>query len=66
MKRTKKMTSSLGGFPSGATLGGKVSRYRDKEHIYRQGARSHFFTFKKEACGSAPKQTSNRRQLPPF
>jgi len=40
MKRTKKMTSSLGGFPSGATLGGKVSRYRDKEHIYRQGARA--------------------------
>ena len=38
MKRTKQMVSSLGGFSSGASLGGKVSRYRNKENIYRQGA----------------------------
>jgi len=38
MKRTKKMASSLSGFSSGASLGGKVSRYRDKESIYKQGA----------------------------
>src|SRR6185437_698217 len=38
MKRTKKMDSSLSGFSSGASLGGKVSRYRDKESIYKQGA----------------------------
>jgi CRP/FNR family cyclic AMP-dependent transcriptional regulator len=38
MKRTKKMTTQLGGFPSGASLGGTVSRYRDKQNIYTQGA----------------------------
>src|SRR5579872_4713512 len=38
MKRTKKMASSLNGFSSGASLGGKVSRYREKEYIYKQGA----------------------------
>lgn len=38
MKRTKKMASSLNGFSSGASLGGKVSRYRDKQSIYKQGA----------------------------
>ena len=38
MKRTKQMVSSLGGFASGASLGGKVSRYRNKENIYRQDA----------------------------
>ncbi len=38
MKRTKKMTTQLGGFPSGASLGGTVSRYRDKQNIYKQGA----------------------------
>ena len=30
--------SHLGGFSSGASLGGKVSRYRDKQNIYTQGA----------------------------
>jgi CRP-like cAMP-binding protein len=31
------MASHLGGFNSGASLGGKVSRYRDKQNIYTQG-----------------------------
>src|SRR4029077_5223653 len=38
MKHTKKMTTQLRGFPSGASLGGTVSRYRDKQNIYTQGA----------------------------
>jgi CRP-like cAMP-binding protein len=38
MKRRKQRTSSLGGFASGASLGGKVSHYRDKQNIYKQGA----------------------------
>jgi CRP-like cAMP-binding protein len=38
MKRTKKITTGLGGFPSGASLGGRVSLYRDKQTIYKQGA----------------------------
>ena len=38
MKRKKKITHQLGGFASGANLGGKVSHYRDKQTIYHQGA----------------------------
>jgi len=37
MKRKKKMTNRLGGFGSGASLGGKVSHYRRKQTIYNQG-----------------------------
>src|SRR5467141_1017723 len=37
MKRTNPMSAHLGGFNSGASLGGKVSRYRDKQNIYKQG-----------------------------
>jgi CRP/FNR family cyclic AMP-dependent transcriptional regulator len=37
MKR-KQRTSHLRGFTSGASLGGKISRYRNKENIYKQGA----------------------------
>ncbi len=32
------MNSHLRGFSSGASLGGKVSRYRNKQNIYMQGA----------------------------
>src|SRR6202521_5820848 len=38
MKRINKKASHLAGFSSGDRLGGKVSRYRDKQNIYRQGA----------------------------
>jgi CRP/FNR family transcriptional regulator, cyclic AMP receptor protein len=38
MKRMKRMASPLVGFSSGISLGGKVSHYRDKENIYKQGA----------------------------
>jgi CRP-like cAMP-binding protein len=38
MKRTKQRASPLGGFSSGASLGGKVSHYRRKQNIYKQGA----------------------------
>jgi len=41
MKRAKNSTSQLSGFPSGAGLGGKVSQYRDKQNIYKQGAPAH-------------------------
>jgi hypothetical protein len=37
MKRTNHAASRLRGFSSGASLGGKVSRYRDKQNIYKQG-----------------------------
>jgi CRP/FNR family transcriptional regulator, cyclic AMP receptor protein len=38
MKRIGKMNSHLPGFSSGTSLGGKVSRYRRKQNIYKQGA----------------------------
>jgi CRP-like cAMP-binding protein len=38
MKRKQKITTKLGGFSSGASLTGKVSHYRDKQIIYKQGA----------------------------
>lgn len=38
MKRTKKISSQLSGFPSGASLGGHVASYRNNQKIYEQGA----------------------------
>jgi CRP/FNR family transcriptional regulator, cyclic AMP receptor protein len=38
MKRLNRMASHLGRFSSGARFGGTVSRYRDKQIIYKQGA----------------------------
>jgi CRP/FNR family transcriptional regulator, cyclic AMP receptor protein len=38
MKRVSGMTSHVKGFGSGASLGGEVSEYRDKQNIYKQGA----------------------------
>jgi CRP-like cAMP-binding protein len=37
MKSINQIASRLAGFSSGARLGGKVSRYRDKQNIYKQG-----------------------------
>jgi CRP/FNR family cyclic AMP-dependent transcriptional regulator len=37
MKRKNKIISRLGGFSSGTSLGGKVSRHRKKQNIYTQG-----------------------------
>jgi len=37
MKRANQMVSRLGGFPSGASMGGKVLHYKDKQNIYTQG-----------------------------
>jgi CRP/FNR family transcriptional regulator, cyclic AMP receptor protein len=37
MKRRNKMSASLADFGSGASLGGKVSQYRNKQNIYKQG-----------------------------
>ena len=38
MKRMNKMSASLAGFGSGASLGGKISHYRGNQNIYEQGA----------------------------
>jgi hypothetical protein len=37
MKSKKKTASHRGSFSSGASLGGKVSHYREKQNIYTQG-----------------------------
>src|SRR5580700_789837 len=37
MNRMNNTSASLAGFGSGATLGGKVLQYRDKQNIYKQG-----------------------------
>jgi CRP/FNR family transcriptional regulator, cyclic AMP receptor protein len=37
MKGINQIASRLAGFSSGASLGGKVSHYRDKQNIYKQG-----------------------------
>jgi CRP/FNR family cyclic AMP-dependent transcriptional regulator len=37
MKSAKQRPSPLGGFSSGASLGGKVSSFRSKQNIYKQG-----------------------------
>jgi CRP/FNR family cyclic AMP-dependent transcriptional regulator len=41
MKRRDQTASRLGAFSSGASLGGKVSHYRGKQNIYKQGARAY-------------------------
>jgi CRP/FNR family transcriptional regulator, cyclic AMP receptor protein len=38
MKRMNKLSDSLADFGSGASLGGKIAQYRDKQNIYKQGA----------------------------
>src|ERR1700680_644634 len=42
IKNGKKNHSPLGGFTSGASLGGKVSEYADNQEIYAQGVPDFF------------------------
>ncbi len=37
MKSAKSVTEGYGGFPSGASLGGKVTQSRGKQTLYKQG-----------------------------
>ena len=60
MNGTKKKTAHLDGFPSGASLGGKVSRYRDKENIYKQGARAYTLFYIQE--GGVRLSTKTKQQ----
>jgi CRP/FNR family cyclic AMP-dependent transcriptional regulator len=39
-KRVNHMVSDVGDFSSGLSLGGKVSQYRNKQNIYKQGAQA--------------------------
>jgi CRP/FNR family transcriptional regulator, cyclic AMP receptor protein len=40
VKGASRVAFQLRGFTSGTSLGGKVSRYRDKQNIYKQGAQA--------------------------
>jgi CRP-like cAMP-binding protein len=55
-------TSSLPGFGSGASLGGKVSRYRRKENIYKQGAPAYTLFYIQEG---GVRLTTHAKNQPP-
>jgi len=61
MKRMKKTATHLGGVFSGASLGGKVSRYRNKENIYRQGAPAYTLFYIQEG---GVRLSTKTKQLP--
>jgi CRP/FNR family cyclic AMP-dependent transcriptional regulator len=60
MKRVNKMVSRLGGFSSGASLGGKVSRFRKKQNIYAQGKPAYTLFYIQEGCVQLTTRTKNR------
>ncbi len=60
MKRVQGMESPLGGFASGASLGGKVSHYRDKEGIYEQGMRAYTLFYIQEGGVRLTSQAHNQ------
>ncbi|MGD0965784.1 MAG: Crp/Fnr family transcriptional regulator [Candidatus Acidiferrales bacterium] len=62
MKRMHPMTSDLGGFSSGDSLGGKVSRYRNKQNIYTQGAPAYTIFYIQEG---GVRLTSRKKHQPP-
>lgn len=60
MKRKKKVTAPLGGFSSGASLGGKLSHYRDKQNIYKQGAPAYTLFYIQEGGVRLTTRTNNQ------
>jgi CRP/FNR family transcriptional regulator, cyclic AMP receptor protein len=60
MKRNKRMASHLGGFSSGASLGGEVSRYRKKQNIYTQGAPAYTLFYIQEGGVRLTTRTNNQ------
>src|SRR5580704_3588525 len=50
MKHINRMAPHLTGFSSGASLGGKVSRYRVKENIYTEGAAAYTLFYIEEGA----------------
>jgi CRP/FNR family transcriptional regulator, cyclic AMP receptor protein len=62
MKRRKQRASPLGGFASGGNLGGKVSHYRDKQNIYKQGAPAYTLFYIQEGGVRLRTRTKNQPQ----
>ena len=68
MKSLKKIGASLTGFGNGASLGGKVSRYKNKQNIYKQGAPAYTLFYIQEGGVrlSLPDRSLKLRQLRQF
>jgi CRP-like cAMP-binding protein len=62
MKRMEQAAFPLDGFSSGASLGGKVSHYRDNHNIYKQGTRADTLFYIQE--GGVRLTTRTKHQLP--
>jgi CRP/FNR family transcriptional regulator, cyclic AMP receptor protein len=62
MKRKNRGTPPLGGFSSGANLGGAVSHYRDKQNVYRQGMHAYTLFYIQE--GGVRLITRSKHQPP--
>jgi CRP/FNR family transcriptional regulator, cyclic AMP receptor protein len=60
MERKKKRASHLGGFLSGESLGGTVSRYRGKQNIYIQGTPAYTLFYIQEGGVRLTTRTKNR------
>jgi CRP-like cAMP-binding protein len=60
MKRMNGMSSHVKGFGSGASLGGKVSHYRNKENIYKQGAPAYTLFYIQEGGVRLTTKTKNQ------
>ena len=56
----KGTASSLGGFSSGATLGGKITHYRKKQNIYTQGAPAYTLFYIQEGGVRLTTRTKHR------
>jgi len=54
------MASHLDGFLSGDSLGGTVSRYRDKQNIYTQGAPAYTLFYIQQGSVRLTTRTKNR------
>jgi CRP/FNR family cyclic AMP-dependent transcriptional regulator len=62
MKRRNQAVFSLGGFSSGAGLGGKVSHYRGKQNIFKQGTHAYTLFYIQE--GGVRLSTQSKHQPP--
>jgi CRP/FNR family transcriptional regulator, cyclic AMP receptor protein len=60
MKRKKTTTTRLGGFTSGASLGGKVSHYRNKQNIYKQGEAAYTLFYIQEGGVQLSRRTKHQ------
>jgi hypothetical protein len=65
MKGINQIASHLGRLSSGASLGGKVVHYRDKQNICKQGMHAYtLFYIQEGGCASPPDLNINLQQLP--